>query len=175
MSTQMSGWQFVILLVVIFFSTNGIKNTTSLIQKIKRKAFRRKVDRLESTLRKHGIKNMFFRNEFDGKIAICLTKDWSKSLSQGVFNVVEPTFVFYKDDSLYLENTIMLMMGNFLFELCNKELPRELFSPKYLKWALGKDFSPTKKTLQVPQRVPSTDETLRALERHLDEYLKSSR
>lgn len=165
----MSILQFVILLVVIFVSTNT-KNIAGIYHNIKRRSFRRKVARLQSILEKYCSQTLLFKNEFEGKIAICLAADWNEPGQQGGFVVVEPTFVFYQRDSKKIEEKFLLIIGDFLFEVCQGELPLAYFSGKVLQSALGRNFTQNKKTLLVPEKVPPFEIVLGALNKRLQMY-----
>lgn len=171
----MSTLQFVILLVVIFISTNGRLSTmTKYVRKMRTWLFKYRVTKIRATLARHGV---LFRNssakDFGG---MCLSEDFfAQEQDKDGLRKVPFTFVFPIRDRYgraFYEKKGQELVADFLYELCNKQYPRKWFSFELLREL--KTFAKTEKTLFVPQNV-NPEQSLVQMKIRLDKYVLDNR
>ncbi len=169
--------QFVILLVVIFISTDGISTLTKYVRRIRNWLFKRRVTTISATLARHGV--LFRNNSVKDFNALCLSEDfYAQPVGDAGLREVTETFVFPLYDRELreaYEAKGQAIIGNFLYELCGKQYPRKWFSKELLR-AL-KTLTKSEKTLMVPQPQgrQTPEKILRQMEIRLNLYIQHNR
>lgn len=166
----MSTLQFVILLVVIFLSTNGPTHVATYVRKLRAWFFKRRVEKIGQVLKRHGL--IFCTNSAKDFSAMCLYVDFvSQTKQENGYYVITPTFTFPiidKGTREFCNKKGQKLIADFLYELCNKQFPREYFSEALLRKL--PNLCKSKKELFVPQNIP-LGESLFAMKNRLDQYL----
>ena len=135
--TKMSTLQFVILLAVIFLSTNGPAHVHGYVQTFNEWLLERRVLKIRTELRKYGI--LFRCNRVGGTMAFCLDLNWitgGKKSSDGFIHI-DPLFIFSdKLASTRCSGSISEgyeLLGDFVWVLLDRKYPRKIFDRKLLK------------------------------------------
>lgn len=167
----MSTLQFVILLLVIFFTCNGPVNVIGYTRKVRMWFLMRRVKQVDAALRSHGV--LFRNNAFKDFDGFCVDEDFLKQRDPDSTSStrVNPTFIFRIRDPKRrdkLNDEAMKIIGTFLYRLCDKRIPRKYFVNKYLNLNL---IMRNEKDLLIPQDAVTEHESLEQLDRRLGKYL----
>lgn len=171
----MSTLQFVILLVVIFIATDGLSTVTKYVRKVRTLLVKHRIAKVRATLARHGV--LFRNNSAKDFSALCLSEDfYSQPASDTGLRTVTPTFSFpiRLDEEVRrtYEDAGQKIIADFLYELCNRQYPRNWFS-KELVGRL-KNLMKSERALFVPQ-VMDPEKSLTLLKIRLDKYIQNNR
>lgn len=167
----MSTLQYVILLLVIFFTCNGPVNVIGYARKVRMWLLTRRVRQVHEALLLHGV--LFRNNAFKDFTGFCMNEDFisQRDPNSTSSTRVRPTFIFRirdpkKQDKL--NDEALAIVGGFLYRLCDERIPRKYFVKKYLNLNL---IMKNERDLLIPQDAVTEYESLEALDRRLSKYL----
>lgn len=167
----MSTLQYIILLLVIFFTCNGPVNMIGYSRKVRMWFLMRRVKQVNAALQSHGV--LFCNNAFKDFNGFCMYEDFLKQHSPDSASStrVSPTFIFRIRDPKRrdkLNDEAMKIIGTFLYRLCDERIPRKYFAKKYLNLNL---IMRNEKNLLIPQDAVTEHESLGLLDLRLGKYL----
>jgi hypothetical protein len=164
----MSTMQFVVLLIVVFFSSGGPKHFRDYILWIKNLAFKRRVSKIKRVLLPYGV--IFCNNSIKGVSALCFYDDYRKQVgdSSAPPTAVTPTFSFPDYNSSQRMEALEIL-SDFLYKLCEGRFPKKYFDRAHMKELEGVIFR-SERNLLVP---PTPDKTsMERLKISLNKYLR---